>query len=145
MISIVEYFSVNTFSGLLNEFIMGQVSEDKSATGLGFSIMSKGYRQSLYTNATFMRCNIVPLDINEDEAEMKLYVRDFAPFIYSSHFCLSINGREKVCSGSGIVENHVGIYKGTQQWTLMMDMKKPLEDIPQVRFWMHIFIGQYIY
>ena len=106
--------------------------------------MSEGYRQSQYTNATSVRCDIVLQDMNE-ESDMMLDVYEFAPFITSPNYCLSINGRKRVCSGSAISKNHIGYYKAGKQWTLEIDMKEPLEDALQVRFWLHIFIGQYIF
>ena len=112
---------------------------------MGFSIMSEGYRESQYTNAMSVSCNISLQEMNDEETEMILKVNEFASFISSSGYCLYINGREKVCSGSRILKNHMGFYRAAKQWNLSMELEESLEYIPQVKFWMNIFIGKYIF
>ena len=127
--------SFNVISEMSDVITIDQKSKRSSKTGKLFSIMSKDYRQSRYTDAISVSCHIDLHKTHVENRNMKLDVREFTTYSDSSKFCLSINGKQEFCSGSVSKKN--GIYPAKIQWTLKMEMTSSSKNV-QVRYWLDI-------
>ena len=92
-----------------------------------------------YIEAMNVTCHIAALENTTTEnPEMQLIVYEFAPFINTSDFCLTVNDNPtEVCSGSHTFA-FSKIYPARKYWTLKMGMTGSSNYIPRVRFWVDL-------
>ena len=79
---------------------------------------------------------MITVETNETNSNMLLNVYEFAPFLESTDFCLTVDERKGVCSGSGQYKNFATMHEDKKQWTIKM--RKRSSHKLQVRFWMMI-------
>ena len=122
-----------------NEISIAQGPNNTSLSGKVFSIMSEGYRQGLYTDAMNAQC-MITVETNVTNSIMILNVHEFAPFLNSSGFCLSVDDKKQneTCSGSRKYKNFFTVYRDKKQRTLKMEKTGSPNHKLQVRFWMKI-------